>query len=39
MGQACGHSILCRSQQYPAARPAEPSLQLPEHCFHTCDLI
>ncbi|XP_019504867.1 PREDICTED: cGMP-dependent 3',5'-cyclic phosphodiesterase [Hipposideros armiger] len=24
MGQACGHSILCRSQQYPAARPAEP---------------
>uniref|UniRef100_A0A8C8ZKR7 Phosphodiesterase n=1 Tax=Prolemur simus TaxID=1328070 RepID=A0A8C8ZKR7_PROSS len=26
MGQACGHSILCRSQQYPAARPAEQRL-------------
>uniref|UniRef100_A0A8C9DKJ9 Phosphodiesterase n=1 Tax=Prolemur simus TaxID=1328070 RepID=A0A8C9DKJ9_PROSS len=24
MGQACGHSILCRSQQYPAARPPSP---------------
>uniref|UniRef100_A0A2R9BHB9 Phosphodiesterase n=1 Tax=Pan paniscus TaxID=9597 RepID=A0A2R9BHB9_PANPA len=32
MGQACGHSILCRSQQYPAARPAEP-LSLPSPLF------
>uniref|UniRef100_A0A452TWK2 Phosphodiesterase n=1 Tax=Ursus maritimus TaxID=29073 RepID=A0A452TWK2_URSMA len=29
MGQACGHSILCRSQQYPAARPLPGQMGLP----------